>query len=112
MGKHLGLILALAVGLVPLGASALTLQNFSAPDGAPQFADPEEKRPFSAESGHKDQGFTQGQGFDMWRRPSPGFNFSFSGGGGGGNPLFVPGYSVPDRFGPSYDPQTHDAYPR
>jgi hypothetical protein len=113
MAKHLGLIVALSMGLVAPGASALTLQNFTAPDGGPQFADPDEKRPFSGDSGQKDQGFAAGQGFDMWRNPSSGLHFSFSGGEGNvGNPMFVPGLTVPNQFGPTYDPQTHDPYPR
>ena len=105
----LGAVALAAVAAQP--ATALTLQNFTAPDGGPQFVDPDENRPFSDDSGRKSQGFTAGQGFDMWRQPSSGLNFSFSG-GNGGNSLLVPGVMTPAQHGPTYDPQTHDPYPR
>ena len=105
MGKHLGLILALSVFAVPLGASALELQSFPAPNATQNFTDPDEKRPF-APSAERDM--DRG---DAARRGS-GFNFSLSGGNNGKNPNFIPGLTVPRQFGPAIDPQTGDPYPR
>jgi hypothetical protein len=86
-------------------ASALQLQTLTAPDGGPQFADPDEKRPFSGT--YERDGDRPGDG-----RPDSGFHFSITGGNRGDNPMFIPGFTVPRQFGPAIDPQTHDPYPR
>jgi hypothetical protein len=86
-------------------ASALQLQTLTAPDGTAQFADPDEKRPFSG-------AYERDENRSGDARRDSGFNFSITGGNRGNNPMFVPGLTVPRQFGPAIDPRTGDPYPR
>ena len=97
---------ALAVAALMSGpaARALTLETRTAPDGGPQFADPDEKlRIGGAPVGAERDGRAVPR--------SSGFGFSFSGSSGRATPL-VPGYSTPGQYGPRLDPQTGEPYPR
>ena len=104
MTKHIGVIVALALALAPAATSAFEVQKFPLPDGAQNFADPEEKQPV--------MGYSE-RDMDRSAPARSGFNFSLSGGNGssGYNPNFVPGLTVPRQFGPAVDPQTGDRYP-
>ena len=87
-------------------SQALELQTLTPPPGGgPQFADPDENRPFSVRS----EGSGQGSG-GMATRSGQGLHFSLSG-GNQANPAFIPGFTVPQLHGPAIDPQTRDPYP-
>ena len=104
--KFVPIALSAVLLLAAAPSQALELQTpSSAPGGGPQFADPDENRPFSVRS----EGPGPGSGGTA-TRSGQGLHFSLSG-GNQTNPAFIPGLTVPQVHGPAIDPQTRDPYP-
>lgn len=104
--KFVPIALSAVLLLAAAPSQALELQTLSPTlGGGPQFAGPDENRPFSLRS----DGLDQGSGGTA-TRSNQGLRFSLSG-GSQANPAFVPGLTVPQVHGPAIDPQTRDPYP-
>ena len=104
--KFASIALSAVLLLAAAASQALELQTLSPTlGGGPQFADPDENRPFSLRT----DGLGQGSGGTATRSVQ-GLRFSLSG-GNQANPAFIPGLTVPQVHGPAIDPQTRDPYP-